>query len=89
MSGQFLVYFADPMCSWCYGFGPELDALLIGRPGLRVDLVMGFPTLALGYPDGRYFLVASGFARAAEIAGRLDQIGELAETPLPPPDQDA
>ncbi len=212
MSGQFLVYFADPMCSWCYGFGPELDAVLIERPGLRVDLVMGglrpyntekaspafremiaghwsqvaresglpfndaalaregfvydtepacravvvaratdparaldylkrvqrafyaegrdvtdagvladlaadagfdrdaflashasadaleavrrdfsatqqsgvmgFPTLALGYPDARYFLVASGFARAAEIARRLEQIGALAEFPF-------
>jgi len=41
MSGPYLVYFADPMCSWCYGFGPELDALLAERPGLRVDVVMG------------------------------------------------
>ena len=41
MSAYFLVYFADPMCSWCYGFGPELEALLLDRPGLRVDLVMG------------------------------------------------
>ena len=41
MSGQYLVYFADPMCSWCYGFGPELDALMRERPGLRVDVVMG------------------------------------------------
>ncbi|MBK6982854.1 MAG: DsbA family protein [Betaproteobacteria bacterium] len=41
MSDGFLVYFADPMCSWCYGFGPELDVLLRERPGLRVDLVMG------------------------------------------------
>lgn len=41
MSEPFLVYFADPMCSWCYGFGPELEALLAGRPHLRVDLVMG------------------------------------------------
>lgn len=41
MNTGFLVYFADPMCSWCYGFGPQLDALLRKRPGLRVDLVMG------------------------------------------------
>ena len=41
MSGPYLVYFADPMCSWCYGFGPELDALMRERPGLRVDVVMG------------------------------------------------
>ncbi len=35
------IYFADPMCSWCYGFGPEIGAFAAGRPGLRVDLVMG------------------------------------------------
>jgi putative protein-disulfide isomerase len=23
-----LLYFADPLCSWCYGFGPELAKLL-------------------------------------------------------------
>lgn len=208
MSGRFLVYFADPMCSWCYGFGPELEALLRERPATRVDVVMGglrpyntepsspafremlaghwaqvaretglafndaalaredfvydtepacravvavramdaaralpylrrvqlafftqgldvtdpavladlaaaegvdravflaahasdeakaavrqdfaatqqtgvtgFPTLAAGYPDRRYFLVTSGFARAAVLADRLDRIGELA-----------
>lgn len=38
---RFLVCFADPMCSWCYGFGPELEAFLAGQPGLRLDVVMG------------------------------------------------
>lgn len=28
MSDCMLVYVGDPMCSWCYGFGPRLDALL-------------------------------------------------------------
>ena len=41
MSAHFLLYFADPMCSWCYGFGPELDGLLRERADLRVQLVMG------------------------------------------------
>ena len=36
-----LLYVADPMCSWCYGFGPELSRLLERRPGLALDLVMG------------------------------------------------
>ena len=36
-----LVYFADPLCSWCYGFGPELAKLLGRHPGTRVDLLMG------------------------------------------------
>jgi putative protein-disulfide isomerase len=36
------IYFADPMCSWCYGFGPvvsELARQFEGRLGLRI--VMG------------------------------------------------
>jgi len=36
-----LLYFADPMCSWCYGFGPELRKLLAARPDLQLELVMG------------------------------------------------
>jgi putative protein-disulfide isomerase len=29
------------MCSWCYGFGPELAALLEGLPGMPVEVVAG------------------------------------------------
>jgi putative protein-disulfide isomerase len=36
-----LLYVADPLCSWCYGFGPELSKLLERHPGTRLDLVMG------------------------------------------------
>ena len=36
-----LLYIADPMCSWCYAFGPELSALLDGLPGLQVEVVLG------------------------------------------------
>lgn len=36
-----LIYIADPMCSWCYGFGPELGALLEGLPGLPLQIVVG------------------------------------------------
>jgi len=36
-----LVYFADPLCSWCYGFGPELSKLLERHPESQLDLVMG------------------------------------------------
>lgn len=36
-----LIYIADPMCSWCYGFRPELSALL-GRLGdAELILIMG------------------------------------------------
>ncbi len=36
-----LIYVADPMCSWCYGFAPELQALLDTLPGQELRLVMG------------------------------------------------
>ncbi len=41
-----LLYIADPLCSWCYGFGPELSKLLARHPGARLDLVMGGLRLA-------------------------------------------
>jgi putative protein-disulfide isomerase len=36
-----LIYIADPMCSWCYGFGPELSGLLDALPGTAVEIVVG------------------------------------------------
>lgn len=36
-----LIYIADPMCSWCYGFGPELNALVDGLQDVPVDIVLG------------------------------------------------
>jgi putative protein-disulfide isomerase len=37
-----LVYFADPMCSWCYGFSPVVAALAERFEGrVSLDLVMG------------------------------------------------
>lgn len=36
-----LVYVADPMCSWCYGFGPELQGVLAALPEAKLDLIMG------------------------------------------------
>jgi putative protein-disulfide isomerase len=42
MSEHRFIYFADPMCSWCYGFAPVISALaerFEGRMGVQV--VMG------------------------------------------------
>ena len=36
-----LVYFADPMCSWCYGFGPLMSTFARSHPELKLTLVMG------------------------------------------------
>jgi putative protein-disulfide isomerase len=35
------VYIADPMCSWCYGFAPELNALLTHYPDAALDVIVG------------------------------------------------
>ncbi|HEX2020289.1 MAG TPA: DsbA family protein [Aurantimonas sp.] len=36
-----LVYFADPMCSWCWGFAPVMEAIAAQHPDLPVRLVLG------------------------------------------------
>jgi len=38
---RLLVYVADPMCSWCYGFARELAVLCEHYPEVPVHLVMG------------------------------------------------
>ena len=42
MDEPHLIYFADPMCSWCYGFSPVIDEIrkAFGR-GLPVRTIMG------------------------------------------------
>jgi putative protein-disulfide isomerase len=42
MDGPHLIYFADPMCSWCYGFSPVIDQIraAYGR-ALPIRVVMG------------------------------------------------
>ncbi len=35
------VYIADPMCSWCYGFAPELNALLAAHPDATTEIITG------------------------------------------------
>ncbi len=36
-----LIYIGDPMCSWCYGFGPELDKIKAAFPEVPFEMVMG------------------------------------------------
>ncbi len=42
MSQPHLVYFADPMCSWCYGFAPVIEAIRseFGNR-LQIRLILG------------------------------------------------
>ena len=40
--GPHLVYFADPMCSWCWGFSPVIEAIVQGfGERLPIRLVLG------------------------------------------------
>jgi putative protein-disulfide isomerase len=36
-----LIFAGDPMCSWCYGFGKELSALMARRPELALQILVG------------------------------------------------
>jgi putative protein-disulfide isomerase len=38
---QELIYVGDPMCSWCWGIAPELDAVQRSRPDLPLKVVVG------------------------------------------------
>jgi putative protein-disulfide isomerase len=40
-SAALFVYVADPMCSWCYGFAPELQALRERFPRVPLHVVTG------------------------------------------------
>ena len=40
--GRHFLYIADPMCSWCYGFAPVIEALAARFAGrLPVRVMMG------------------------------------------------
>lgn len=36
-----LIYIGDPMCSWCYGFSPELDKIILAFPEVPLEIVVG------------------------------------------------
>ena len=38
---QRLIYVMDPMCSWCWGFAPVIDAIVAAHPQLPLHLVAG------------------------------------------------
>jgi len=73
---RFLILFADPMCSWCYGFGPELDAFLEKSPGLRLDVVMG------GLRAGNREAMTPAFRD--QLAGHWDQVRQECGLPFTP-----
>jgi putative protein-disulfide isomerase len=72
-----LIYIADPMCSWCYGFGKTMDELL-AEPGeaapLQLALVMG------GLRPFTTEPMAPG--RADEILGHWNHVHEATGLPF-------
>ncbi len=40
-AGWSLLYVADPLCSWCYGFAPSLAAVRARWPGLTINTMLG------------------------------------------------
>jgi putative protein-disulfide isomerase len=89
-----LIYIADPMCSWCYGFGRSIDGLTADAGAaapLQLSLVMGglrpFTTepLAPGRADEifghwRHVHEASGLPFAAAPHTALHQPGFVYDT---------
>lgn len=84
-------YVADPMCSWCYGFGPQLEAL-VAEHGLGVEVVVGGlrPGPAAQPLDDRLRrYLETTWGRISEITGRpfdlsfLEREGWVYDTELP------
>ena len=44
-----VIFVGDPMCSWCYGFGPQLTKLRTELKGVPFSMIMG------GLRDGEIF----------------------------------
>lgn len=74
-TGPHLVYFADPMCSWCWGFAPVIEAIeqTFGDE-LPIRLVMGGlrPSTEEPMTD----------ARKAEIRTHWEHVGEASGQPF-------
>jgi len=71
--GLHFIYFADPMCSWCYGFAPVIRALADRFEGrLPVRLVMGGlragNTKAMTEKDREY--IRGAWTRVGEASGQ-------------------
>jgi putative protein-disulfide isomerase len=77
MTGLHFIYFADPMCSWCYGFSPVVDALR-RRYG---DLVPIRPVMG-GLRPGTTEPMPEPMRRG--LVGHWDEIGALTGQPFSP-----
>jgi putative protein-disulfide isomerase len=73
MDGLHFIYFADPMCSWCYGFAPTVAALR-RRYGqiLPIRLVMGGlrPGTTQPMPEAARRSLVGHWAEISELSGQ-------------------
>ena len=68
-----LVYFADPMCSWCYGFAPTIAAIADHfADRMPVDIVMGGLRAGNTEPmdDKQRAYLRSAWTRVNEASGQ-------------------
>lgn len=75
MDTPHLIYFADPMCSWCYGFSPAVEAIrrAFGR-GLPIRTVMGGLRPGTDQP--------MTLAARAEVAGHWRHVHDASGLPF-------
>jgi putative protein-disulfide isomerase len=75
MQGLHFIYFADPMCSWCYGFSPVVRTLRERyRDVLPIRLVMG------GLRPGTREPMPE--AARKSLVGHWDEIAQMAGVPF-------
>jgi putative protein-disulfide isomerase len=92
MDGQHLIYFSDPMCSWCWGFSPVVEAIE-ARYGdaLPVRLIMGGlrPGTATPMKPGRGGEMRHHWRQVTEASGQpfgesvVDRSGFVYDTDPP------
>ena len=74
-SNQILWYFADPMCSWCWGFSPVIEAIKVKfKEDLKIGLILG------GLRPGNTQPVTDGFRE--EILQHWRHVNELSGQPF-------
>lgn len=92
-----LVYAFDPLCGWCYGFGPALRAVRAALPDLAIELRFG--GLVTGgrigpYADKRAYIEAAqvrlqavtGLAPGPDFHARILQDPSVIASSIPPCD---
>ncbi|MEC9346447.1 MAG: DsbA family protein [Pseudomonadota bacterium] len=65
-------YFADPMCSWCWGFVPNVEKLVAAWPDIPVRLVMGglYPGVTKPMAEHRKAEVRKHWEHVTEATGQ-------------------